>query len=89
MTASSRSRQTAGVALLVGAVLYAIVSLILRPFGFNARPWTHLLMFVVAMFGLQFVLLGILGEYVGRTFDEAKARPLYIIRDKIPVRGSP
>jgi hypothetical protein len=30
---------------------------------------------------VQFLLMGILGEYVGRIFEEAKARPLYILRE--------
>lgn len=32
--------------------------------------------------GVQFLLLWILGEYIGRTYDQQKGRPLYIIADK-------
>jgi hypothetical protein len=31
--------------------------------------------------GIQLVGIGILGEYVGRIYDEIKARPLYLIAD--------
>jgi glycosyltransferase involved in cell wall biosynthesis len=36
---------------------------------------------VLLLGGVQLVSLGILGEYIGRLYDEAKGRPLYIIRD--------
>lgn len=38
---------------------------------------------ILMMFGLVFVSLGIMGEYIGRIFDESKNRPLYIIDDII------
>ncbi len=69
--------------LMAAAVVYAIVALVLWPFGLAPGGWTHAAVGIMALFGLQFILLGILGEYVGRIFDEAKARPLYIVREKV------
>ncbi|MFL6651161.1 MAG: glycosyltransferase, partial [Sulfurifustaceae bacterium] len=34
--------------------------------------------------GIQLVALGIIGEYLGRTFDETKGRPLYFINRYVP-----
>ena len=65
------------------ALLYTVVSLVLWCFGPTPGPMMHLVMFIVAMFGVQFLVLGVIGEYVGRTFDEAKGRSLYVVRERI------
>lgn len=70
-----------GAALLGISATYAILALLLWPFGLAPAAAVSVAMLFVAMFGVQFLLMGILGEYVGRIFEEAKARPLYILRE--------
>jgi dolichol-phosphate mannosyltransferase len=70
-----------GAALLGISAIYAILAVLLWPFGLAPAAAVSVALLFVAMFGVQFLLMGILGEYVGRIFEEAKARPLYILRE--------
>jgi dolichol-phosphate mannosyltransferase len=45
--------------------------------------WTTLAVSVLFLGGIQLVGIGIVGEYVGRIFEEVKQRPLYIIREHL------
>lgn len=47
--------------------------------------YTSLILSVLFIGGVQLVSLGILGEYIGRIFDEVKQRPLFVVRSTIGV----
>lgn len=36
--------------------------------------------------GIQLIALGIIGEYLGRTFDECKQRPLYLVKNHLAAK---
>lgn len=69
------------------AFAYAVYALLAK-FRFHSAisGWTSLIITVLFLGGIQLICLGIVGEYVGRIYDETKNRPLYIINKKIGYR---
>jgi len=49
-------------------------------FGHPVSGWTTIVVSMMLFCGVQLVSLGIVGEYVGRIFDEVKQRPLYVVK---------
>jgi glycosyltransferase involved in cell wall biosynthesis len=69
-----------GAFVMVLSVLYAIVMLILKfTVLTDLHSWHFLFAAVFFMNGVTLLILGIYGEYIGRIYDEAKGRPLYLI----------
>jgi len=52
-------------------------------FGADIPGFPTLIISVMFFSGAQLISLGIMGEYLGRVYDEVKARPLYIIADEV------
>lgn len=68
---------SAGISIIVIPVV-----VVLRIVGIHAfAGQASTLIAVLFLGGVQLISLGILGEYIGRIYDEAKGRPLYIVRD--------
>ncbi len=61
--------------------LYIIIRTIVQ--GTDVPGYASLLVFILVLGGLQMIILGILGEYIGRIFIEVKNRPLYVIEKKV------
>jgi len=67
------------------AFVYALVIIAFKLF--SLRPpaytpgWASTIVAVLFLGGVQLMSLGILGEYLGRVYDEVKGRPLYLISD--------
>ena len=51
--------------------------------GMQLTGWPELIIAVLLLGGIQLITIGILGEYLGRVFEQGKERPLYIITDKV------
>ena len=68
----------------VGSALMSLLGIIwvlyLRFFtDRTVHGWTSLLLVVLFLGGAQLLALGMLGEYIGRTYDETRRRPLYFV----------
>ncbi|MCE1196294.1 glycosyltransferase family 2 protein [bacterium] len=76
----------AGLLISGAGFAYALYALIVRLFTNKAvEGWTSLLISVLIIGGIQLLSLGILGEYLGKLFLEAKGRPHYIVAEASPV----
>lgn len=62
-----------GMSIIIGTLIY----------GNPVAGYPSLLVIILFLGGLQLLTLGIIGEYLGRIFNEAKQRPLYFVREHI------
>lgn len=78
-----------GVVLSLFAFCYATV-LILRTIllGTDVPGYASLMVAVLFLGGVQLISLGIIGEYLGRVYEEVKGRPLYLVRTYYGVESS-
>ncbi|HOF59763.1 MAG TPA: glycosyltransferase family 2 protein [Candidatus Syntrophosphaera sp.] len=73
-------------AILAGTLISALsfftgmVLIIRRVMGLVAPGWTSMIVLTLFLFGLNFLFLGVVGEYLGRIFLESKQRPKYIVK---------
>ena len=71
----------AGLWLAFGSVLIVLYILVAWLTGDSVQGWTSLMLVVVVLGSVQMFVLGMMGEYIGRLYSQAKQRPLYIIQD--------
>lgn len=79
-TAPLRISTYAGIAVSVFAFIY-LFYLIIRTifFGTDLAGYPSMMAVILFLGGVQLISLGIIGEYIGRIFNETKQRPLYLI----------
>ena len=81
-TAPLRLALNTGLFLAFAAVIYGIVAIILKLVGVSLVPgYASLLFAITFLSGIQLAVTGMVGLYVARIYDEARARPLYIVRE--------
>jgi dolichol-phosphate mannosyltransferase len=81
---STRPLRIASIIGLVSALLGlvgVVLTLIDWFVGKTVQGWASVMIVILVLGGIQLVMIGILGEYLGRLYIEAKRRPLYIVSD--------
>ncbi|MFV0498280.1 MAG: glycosyltransferase family 2 protein [Candidatus Fimivivens sp.] len=74
---------TAGAVIFLASVITLLVLLFQKLMGHTVQGWTTLMGSIWLLGGIQLLSLGIIGEYVGRIYQEAKHRPHFIIDQTI------
>lgn len=70
-----------GFMLAALSLIGILIAAILRIFTGAIVGQASTLTLVLFLGGIQLIFLGIIGEYLGRIYDEVRARPLYIVHD--------
>ena len=88
---SSFSHRPLQLATLLGFVISTLafiaipVVVVLRILGSYLPGFGAITIAVLLLGGIQLIAIGIIGEYVGRIYDEVKGRPLYLVRSRLNI----
>lgn len=66
-----------------GFLYAAVIAIRAVSLGSPVQGWASLMCVLLIVSGVQLIMLGVLGEYLWRTFDEARGRPRYVIERRI------
>jgi len=75
-----------GIGLSIGSVLLILYIAYAWLSGQSIQGWTSLMLIVVVIGAVQMFVLGLMGEYIGRLYNESQRRPLYVVQE---VAGGP
>ena len=72
-----------GISISLISLMYALM-LVIRTlmFGVDVPGYASLMVAILFLGGIQLITLGVLGEYLGRVYEEVKGRPLYFVREE-------
>ena len=73
----------AGLLLSFGSLLLILYIAYAWLAGQSIQGWTSLMLVVVILGAVQMFVLALMGEYIGRLYNEAKRRPLYIVQEVV------
>lgn len=69
------------------ALLYLASVVVQKALGYTVDGWATIMVAMLFMGSVQLICLGILGEYLGRIFNEVKPRPMYIVETHVGAHG--
>lgn len=68
-----------GLTISIISILIMLYALIVKLIGYTVEGWTFIIISIWLLGGLQMFSIGIIGEYIGKIYQETKERPKYII----------
>jgi len=75
-----------GMVISAAAFIYGLVVLFQTlAFGRDSPGFATLIISILFLAGIQLISLGVVGEYLGRVFEEVKGRPLFIVADEVGI----
>jgi len=81
-TAPLRLALGTGMFLAVASVIYGLTAVAMKLAGLQLVPgYASLLVAITFLSGIQLIVVGMVGMYVGRIYDEVRGRPLYVVRE--------
>ena len=85
-----RMASFAGFTISIANFIAILIYMYLRIFTNNPAPrgFATIVMIVLFLGGIQLITIGVIGEYIGRIYDEVKQRPLYIVKELLKVEIS-
>ncbi|MCX6250440.1 MAG: glycosyltransferase family 2 protein [Bacteroidetes bacterium] len=72
-----------GMIVITAGFFYGIYATWCYFSGITVPGWTSLLLVILILGGFQLISLGVIGEYIGRIFNESKARSMYVIKERV------
>ena len=83
-TVPLRISSVLGVVISAGAMGYGLWFLLYTLlYGVNQPGFPSLIISIMFLSGIQLISLGVVGEYLGRVYEEVKARPLYLVAEEV------
>ncbi len=77
-----------GLLTALAGMVYTLVALVAKIFvGHVPAGWTSIVAIVLVLGGVQLILMGLLGEYLARVYEETKDRPIYIVDRAYGISG--
>jgi glycosyltransferase involved in cell wall biosynthesis len=79
-----------GLVVAVASILFGIATIVSKLAGvFTVPGYVSIVVIVSFASGIQLIVLGAIGAYVARVFEEVKRRPLYVVRDTYNLDEAP
>lgn len=77
-----------GIITATGAIIFIFYTIYLKAGGTTVKGWSSTIVIILFLGSIQLIAIGIIGEYMGRIYEEVKKRPLYIISTSLGLNSN-